>query len=230
MARITFPRTRALVAGVLFVSWIGFLAYLVSITRNTIPLAGPQIQTADVVILADVKDDLGRAASEVLVKEVLSAAAPGQIVAGAKVTVDDLLFCGRLNGYRGEGSYVIPLKRVDPGSTYRVKMLPIVPGYYAPTSECEVDWGIDKESVAKALARETGAPAARIERLFEAKAALKERGIVVPNLPFYFTATKEFQDRIAKAGGKVRIPAEPGESRIYRATPQVLEEVRALLR
>ena len=115
-------------------------------------------------------------------------------------------------------------------------MLPIVPGYFATTSECEVDWDIDKESVAKALARETGAPAARIERLFEAKAELKEKGILVPNLPFYFAATKDFpamkdfQDRIAKAGGRVGIPAEPGESRIYWATPQVLEEVRALLR
>ena len=91
MARITFPRTRALVAGVLFVSWIGYLAYLVSITRGTIPLAGPQIQTADLVILADVTDDLGRAAAEVRVEEILSAAAPGKIAAGAKMVVDDLL-------------------------------------------------------------------------------------------------------------------------------------------
>ena len=108
-------------------------------------------------------------------------------------------------------------------------MLPIVPGYYAPTSECEVNWGIDKESVARTLSRATGAPAARIERLFEARAALGAKGILVPNLPFYFTVTKEFQERIAKAGGRVEIPAEPGESRIYWATPQVLEETRRLL-
>ena len=41
----TYPRLRAAIAGLLFVSWIGYLAYLVSITRGTIPLAGPQIRT-----------------------------------------------------------------------------------------------------------------------------------------------------------------------------------------
>ena len=127
---------------------------------------------------------------------------------------------------------MIPLNRVDSGSKFRVKMLPIVPGYFAPTSECEVLWGFDKQSVSKTLAQETGAPAARIEHIFEAKAALGATSILVPNLPFYFTSKefKEFQDRILKAGGGVAIPAEPGESRIYLATPQVLEETRRLLR
>ena len=233
MARNSFPRTRALVAGVLFVSWIGYLAYLVSVTRDTIALAGPQIQTADIVIVADVKDDLGRGESEVRVKEVLSAATPVKIAAGEKILVDDLLFVGRKQGYRGAGSYVIPLKRIDGGSSFRVKMLPIVPGYYAPTTECEVLYGDNMEAVSKALSIETGAPAASILRLFEARAALGAKGILVPNLPFYFLGTKEFdefQKRIRKADGRVAIPAEPGETRIYWATPQVVDEARRLLR
>jgi hypothetical protein len=243
MATNSFPRARAVVAGVLFVSWIGYLAYLVSITRNTIPLAGPQIQTADLVILADVTDDQGRASQTVRVDETLFVARPAwNIEKGTKIDVEDLPFCapkGMLNdkpnpgqGYRGAGRYVIPLKRIEPGPMesgprFRVKMLPIVPGYYAPMTECEFYYGKDKGAVSKALSQVTGVPAGRIEAMFD------EPSLLVPNLPFYFTDPKAFEEldgRIRKAGGRIAIPPEPGETRIYPATPQVLEEVRQLFR
>jgi hypothetical protein len=239
MARNTFPRTRALVAGVLFVSWIGYLAYLVSITRGTIAVAGPQIQTADLVILADVADEKGRAAPKVDVVETLFARRPGwRNEIGKSIVVEDLPFCapkGMLDdkpypgqGYRGAGRYVIPLQRIEPGPRYRVKVLPIVPGYYPMTAECEVFRGKDKGEVSKVLSQTTGVSADRIEAMFVGESLL------VPNLPFYFAADakpfQDFQKRIANATGSVALPAEPAETRIYWATPQVIEEVRRLVR
>ena len=105
---------------------------------------------------------------------------------------------------------MIPLSALDPGPRYRVKMLPIVPGHYAPTPSAK-STGARQGAVAKVLARETGASATRIEGMFEAKAALKAEGILVTNLPFYFAATKEFEDGSPRPAARSRIPAEPGE-------------------
>src|SRR3954466_5555484 len=89
----TFPKVRAAVAGVLFVCWIGYLAYLVSITRDTIPLARPQVEVADVVVLAEVRDEKGRPAPTVRVQSTIHVAYPGSgVPAGTEVAVDDLPF------------------------------------------------------------------------------------------------------------------------------------------
>jgi hypothetical protein len=223
MARNSFPRTRALVAGVLFVSWIGFLAYLVSITRDTIPLAGPQIQTADLVILADVEDEKGRPGQKVRVHETLRVRRPEWPKFKVEsVLIEDLPFCGPKQGYQSKGLYVIPLHRLEPGPIFRVKMLPIVPGYYPMTSECSVSYGDDKTAVSRVLSETTGVSKERVEEMFD------KPSILVPNLPFYFGDSKQFDSRIRKAGGHVDT-AEPGETRIYRATWQVLNDVQRLL-
>jgi hypothetical protein len=230
MARNTYPRTRALIAGVLFVSWIGYLAYLVSITRDTIPLARPQIETADLVVVADVMDDGGRALEKVRIKETLS----GRHPPNPELVIEDLPFCGSRQGYRGAGSYVIPLERSKGSPNFRVKLLPVVPGYFPPTMECEICYVDDKVAVAKALAlqtaleQRTGLSANRIEAMFVTPC------LTVPNLFMDETEpprreTKPFEDRIRKAGGTVGIPIALGETRIYLATPRVLDEVRQLL-
>ena len=177
-------------------------------------------------------DEEDRAAQKVRVVDVLSGGGAAMLV-GLELIVDDLPFCGSKQGYRGAGRYVLPLDRKG-SSNFRVKILPVAPGYFPPTMECDVCYVNDKGAVAKALAQQTaleqrtGLSASRIEAMFVG------RCLVAPNLFMDETEpgrreTKPFEDRVRKAGGTVEIPIQLGETRIYSATPRVLDEVRRLL-
>ena len=47
------PRVRLVLSGSLFLAWIGYLAYLVAITRNPVILSRPQFLEANVYVLAE---------------------------------------------------------------------------------------------------------------------------------------------------------------------------------
>ena len=46
------PKVRLILAGSLFLAWIGYLGYLVAITRNPVILSRPQFLVADAYVLA----------------------------------------------------------------------------------------------------------------------------------------------------------------------------------
>ena len=110
-------------------------------------------------------------------------------------------------------------------------MLPIVPGYYPPTSECEVDLGHRqggrREGVVARDGRAGGTHRAAVRGQGRTRCEGTRRAESAVLL--HREDMKEFRESIDKAGGQRRNPAEPGESRIYFATPQVLNETRQLL-
>ena len=157
------------------------------------------------------------------------------MMVGLELIVDDLPFCGSKQGYRGAGRYVLPLEDRKGSPNFRVKVLPVVPGYYPPTMECEVCHVDDKVAVAKALAQQTaleqrtGLSANRIENAVRGPLSGVRVDLFMDETEPGRRETKPFEDRVHKAGGTVGIPITLGETRIYSATSRVLEEVRRLL-
>jgi hypothetical protein len=223
--RMVFPKTRAIVFGVLFLLWLGFLAYLVTTTRGVIVLAQPQVLTANLLIVADVRDQAGRPAATVQVTQVLAAEKDAwKKLAGQSLELDDLPFCSANQGWEGPGSYLIPVTRTEPGQLTidRVTLLPIVPGYHPAAAEAKVDTGKALGDVAKVLADVTGVPLPRINELMVAPV------VEVFNVPLRgFDDQRILAERLAKAGGRL-LDFRPGESRIYKANPQVLREAARL--
>jgi hypothetical protein len=121
---MTFPKARLIVSAVLFLAWLGFLLYLVIETKNTV-ISKPQIQIAQAVVIVAVRDDGGKPAPAVTVKEVLAGAGAGRM-AGQKLRLTDLLGCKKEHGYVGAGDYVIPLMRR--GGAWQIAPIP-TPGY-----------------------------------------------------------------------------------------------------
>ena len=73
---MVFPKARLVVSAVLFLAWIGFLAYLVARTRDPVILSRPQLVVSSVVLIADVKEQSGRPAPTVAVTKIAWALAP----------------------------------------------------------------------------------------------------------------------------------------------------------
>ncbi len=114
-----------LAVAVLFVGWIGYLAYLALTTRNPIVLSRPQLLAADVVVLGRV-DALD---GPVVVEKVVRAAKPEQAPAeGKPVEIRNLSECK--DDWGGAGRYLLPLTAEPGGKGYRVTAIPRSPGYF----------------------------------------------------------------------------------------------------
>jgi hypothetical protein len=119
-----YPRTRLLVAGLLFLGWLGYLGYLVVQTRTLVVVSRPQVLISPLVVVAEVADDGGRPARTVTVTRVLY---PGdRNLAGAAIRVEDLPDVTL--GYEGPGEYVLPLRNLTDGDNL-LTPLPRVPGF-----------------------------------------------------------------------------------------------------
>jgi hypothetical protein len=105
---MTFPKVRAIVALCLFVSWLGFLLFLVT-QRQSIVLSPPQFLIAQAIIIAEVKSGDGKPDAEVIVQEVPWSADP----VGRQLKTVQLLDLPGAQGYRQPGLYVIPLIKRD---------------------------------------------------------------------------------------------------------------------
>ena len=107
---------------VLFLSWIGWLAYLAFTTTKPIVLSRPQFLVSDLDVIAEV-DGLDE---PVTVKEISwpQTDAPKKLI-NTQIKVENLRDC-QDHGWSGPGLYILPL--VMEGMTYRAAAIPPSPG------------------------------------------------------------------------------------------------------
>jgi hypothetical protein len=120
------------VAGCLFAGWIGYLAYLVSITRNPVTLSRPQFLVANLYVLAELgpaqKDDKNPS-DKVLIRKVYWSEKPSDGLVGTEFAVENLDRCEMRNGWIGTGLYIVPLTKTSDGK-YKLTEIPISPGFH----------------------------------------------------------------------------------------------------
>jgi hypothetical protein len=220
---LVFPKARAAVGLILFLGWLGFLAYLALDRIEPVILARPQILTANLLILAEVADADGRPAPQVKVQKVLAAEkSDWRQLAGAALEIDDLPFHSARQGWQGAGTYLLPItrKQVEKLTIDQITPLPIVPGYFPSASEVTLSVGKQPAAMAKLFSELTGVSQRRLEEMFA------QPVVVVSNVPVRSPQeSRDLRERIEAAGGTLA-RLEPAESRIYRATDDVLSQLR----
>jgi hypothetical protein len=200
---MVFPKARLAVSAGLFLAWIGFLAYLVARTRDPVILSRPQLVVSSVALIAEVKEQNGRPVPTVAVKKVVSAlASEDNNLAGSQLTVEGLADVGMPQGWRGPGSYILPLtkRKTSTGHTYEVTSLPMSPGYRP-------------EYVTVELVR-VGAEKDKVSAL----------GVLRRDVPQQEAV--EFKRNADALGANVRL--SEGESRIYQVTADALAQLAEL--
>jgi hypothetical protein len=209
---MVFPKARLAVSALLFVAWIGFLGYLVVRTRHPVILSRPQLSVSSLVVVADVLDKDGKPDATVTIKKVAWATATEHAkLVGTHLKIDGLAECRKEQGWAGPSEYVVPL--LKRGTEFEVTPLPVSPGYYPLFVTVELERvGPEKEKVADLVAK------------FLGKGGEISRGILARNVPR--EKAYELKEKLlaVHAGAKI----SEGESRIYRATPDALEQLEEL--
>jgi hypothetical protein len=221
---MVFPRMRAWVAGLLFLGWLGFLAYLAIGNWRRIVVARPQLERSNFVVVATLTDADGRPAAEMRIQKVLySEKLAWRQLAGQSLELNELVFFSENQGWQGPGDYVVPLTRTVDEETTRdqVTLLPLSPGYFPATSEVKIEVGNRPDSLARHVAAFTETPSRRLRELFNAPVA------TICHVPL--RTREEFARVVHDAGGRV-LGAHMAEARIYRATDDVLQQVDAMVR
>ena len=119
---MVFPRARAVVAGLLFLAWLGFLLHLVVASRDLIVLSRPQFLVATRYVIAEVQAADGKPAPRVKAETVWAAdREPTE-----EFDVVNLPAIGPASGWQGPGRYILPLWKAPTG--YAVPPIPPAPG------------------------------------------------------------------------------------------------------
>jgi hypothetical protein len=137
---MTFPKARVVVSGLLFVAWLGYLSYLVAVTRETIVLSRPQILVSNLCVLAKLEERNGRPAPEAQLTEVLWAAANADALRGQTLTIANLADVDKELGWTGPGEYLLPLTKRILGKevSYEVTALPRTPEFPARAHDIRI--------------------------------------------------------------------------------------------
>lgn len=228
--RMVFPKTRAVVAGLLFLAWIGYLASLVVETRGRILVSAPQLRNADVVVVAAISDEGGLPGGAIEVKQVLY---PPNVNLAPALFVPKLALISPKTGWRGAGDYVVPLSNnpVQLGAPPEVALVPMSPGYNARRSEASLELGENPDEVVRVLSESTGVPADRLRQLADGQT------LTVVNLPLPSHPARDSDEGKAvekwraalHAAGARNVTLRPGEAKIYPATPDVVSHAQAIL-
>jgi hypothetical protein len=179
------------------------------------------LERSNLVVVAALKDDSGRAAAHIVIDKVLYAENPAwRQLAGQALELKELAFFSAKQGWLGAGDYVIPITRHNGGQPEdHVTLLPLSPGFYPSTSEVTIDVSDSGRNLAANVAELVDVPAPRLRELFKSTIVTLWHvpGRTVEEL-------KTLDQAIEKSGGKMK-EARLAESRIYPATPDVLEQV-----
>jgi ribosomal protein L7/L12 len=221
-------KVRLAVAAGLFLAWIGWLAYLVFTTHNPVILARPQFLVADLWVCGHIDGDNDRPGDKMLVREVLwTRDKIDQSLVEKTLTVWDLPFARKAQGWAGPRDYLVPLKKVQEGkkTVFHLTPLPPSPGYpplnNPPAYTVRlISAGKNKDAVGKLIAQVAGLD------LAVAKEKVNKPGsIILKNLP-----PRDFEDIKKKFDDLDAVISRPlaEESRIYPATPQVLEQLKEI--
>jgi hypothetical protein len=120
------------VSAVLFLAWIGWLAYLAATTTRPTVLARPQFLVADLYVIAQVDADPqapDQPAEMVTVKKVVWSKEPGD-TKRTQILVKNLSKVNAEHGWEGPGEYVLALSHAREGpDLFQVTPLPRTPGF-----------------------------------------------------------------------------------------------------
>jgi hypothetical protein len=134
---MTFPKARLAVSAFLFVSWLLFL-FVVWLRSSATILSKPQFVVAQLYIVADVRDERGKANPDVTVDEVLWAFDPAdQDLVTKSLHIAELSTCPKQDGYQGAGKYLVPLVKATDGA-YRIAPIPWAASRHATHGTIEV--------------------------------------------------------------------------------------------
>lgn len=127
------PKVRLVLVGSLFLAWIGYLCYLVAITRNPVILSRPQFLVADAYVVAKLESgsQFEHPADQIEVVKVLWHNEKKLDVAkleNSKIVVEELSKFSAANGWIGPGNYILPLTKTASGS-FMVTKIPPSPGF-----------------------------------------------------------------------------------------------------
>lgn len=227
---MTFPKVRVAVSAILFLLWIGFLCYLVARTRDVVILSRPQLLAADLVVLADIKEQNGRPDPILRIDKVLWAERQEDCgLAGQIMAVPDLVDCLE-QGWRGPGRYLVPLSRLDrPESgnapkadvqtTYRVTPLPRAPGHHPKQVAVVLTRvGDNRDEIARLAAEYFQIDAGALDSFVKSKSPTLP-WLVRSNVPL--DRALDFKEKAERLHAGVRLD---GDTRIYEATPDALAQ------
>jgi hypothetical protein len=222
---MTFPRARLVVSALLFVGWLGFLFYLVLESWQTVVLSRPQLLVSDLCVIADIGADGAAPDPHIKVRELVwGEGEKDRKLEGQSILVPNLIDVGGAQGYRGPGTYIVPLTRqmVQKEPLYFVTAVPPMPGYSPPFYHVEVVRpGPNADGVAAAVAAFLGVSEAEArERLNQMPALVKK------NVPA--ADATALAQKLHDLGAGVRLG--PNDVRIYPANAharQQLAEVAA---
>lgn len=222
---MVFPKARLLVAGLLFVGWLGFLFFLVVRSQTAVVLSRPQVLVADLVVLAKLEGEpTDRAPYSAHVEKVLYAKDPAyRAVENQKIAIVDLPFITAKQGWTGAGSYLVPLtwnKTDKDNPTYHVTVLPPVPGYYPSTATVRLRAGSpSNKTLLELLQKFTGLEPELVEASLKQLPADVRRNVPVRE-------AEAFAEAARKAGASVDLI--PAEARIYPATKSILSQFESV--
>jgi Ribosomal protein L7/L12 C-terminal domain len=212
-------KIRLAVAAALFLGWIGWLGYLVA--KKRIPevevLRRPQFVVADLWVIGQLDGPANRPDAKVVVRQVLWAKdKKDQGLAGKAVSLPDLGLVGMDLGWSGPGEYLLALQKNQdvkkPG--YSLTPVPSSPGF-EPAFQLE-SAGKNKDEIADEITRIAGlSPKEAREKVETAPSVLK-----VPR-----EKRRDLQEKLKELGATLELHKE---TRIYRATPEVLEQLKEL--
>src|SRR5688572_6174488 len=128
---MVFPKARIAVAALLLVGWLGYLFYLVAMTRDPVILSRPQILISNLCVLAKIDDHEGGPNPRVQVTKVLWTTADDKQLEGRELLLEDLVDVGKEQGWAGANEYLVPLtaRKLGKEIVYEVTPLPLVPGF-----------------------------------------------------------------------------------------------------
>lgn len=123
-------KLRFLLAALVFIAWIGYLAYLVAVTRDYTVLSRPQFLVSNLYVVAKVDGDQDHPAGSIIVEEMpWSADEADKKSLNTTLLVAKLELCHAANGWGGPGSYILPLMKLD-GGKYVLAETPPSPGFH----------------------------------------------------------------------------------------------------
>jgi len=233
---MTPSRLRLGVATVLFLGWIGYLAFLVVRTREPVILSRPQLLHSDLVVLVEATEMDNAPAPTVVIKEIAWAApgiAPPDV--GSQLRLSALPDVGRAQGWKGKGEYLIPLQLSKNKDSLDITALPWSPGF-SPRLQVEI-LGL---GIVKATPETEKRTTQTVKRIIQTvkritqntpfteedlrKAGPKQSFVVKRNLDH--VPAIDMQSELEAAGAKTH--NRPGEYRIYAATPDAREQLETI--
>jgi hypothetical protein len=228
----TFPKARVIVSAALFLGWLGFLALLVINTRDPIIVSRPQVTVSSAVLQVEVKDQNSRPHAQVKLTAVHRAAEDfADLKPGVELVIADLVFIGPKQGYRGAGSYLVPVLRRQQSEQvlYEVTPLPLSPGFFPRLNTIELENpGPQADQLRDLIARVFPERAAAAKDLIDKAVAAPQ--VLAKNVED--EAADKFQHDAQALGARLRtlkdgsLPRQ--ETRVYKTTEDALRQLSSI--